>query len=67
MPDSRETAKRQRNGQPLPQAPRAREQGHGGPKGHVGRVDNRTVTLSDSAYRQMPGKRRSVVFGSRNG
>jgi len=67
MPDSRETARLKKQGKTLPQAPQRKPDGPGSPLGHVGRVDGRTVTLSDSAVSQMPGKRRHVVLGSRNG
>jgi len=67
MPDSREIAKRKANGQPLPNAPKPREQGQGSPRGHVGQYEGRTVTLSDHATRHMPGGRRNAVLGSKNG
>lgn len=67
MPDSRQTARDKERGRPLAQAPRPKERGERSPLGHVGQYEGKTVTFSDHATRGMPGGRRSVVLGSRNG
>lgn len=57
MTDSRETAQKKKNGQPLPQAPKSRDRGVGSPPGHL----TDAGTISNDAYTSLPRDRRVTL------